>query len=104
MPATDLLKICELDQACDKVTISPEAKLLTVSMATFRDNKQALYGIFSMFLQLPIHRKTASLFIQNYCIRCKQSKKQKLTLSSSQHMHTVQIEMQFAIYWQTFRH
>jgi len=30
-------------------------------MAAFRDNKQLLYGIFSMFWQLPIHRKTASL-------------------------------------------
>jgi len=58
-------------------------------MATFRDNKQALNGIFSMFLQLPIHRKTASLFLQNYCTRWKQPKKQKLTLLSSQHMHIV---------------
>jgi len=62
-------------------------------MATFRDIKQALYGIFSMFLQLSIRRKTASLFMQNYCIRWKQSKKQKLALSSSQHMHIVQVEM-----------
>jgi len=51
MLATGLLKICELDETC--------AKLLTVSLATFRDNKQALCGIFSMFLQLPIHRNTA---------------------------------------------
>jgi len=85
MPATGLLKICELDETY--------AKLLTVSMATFRDNKQALYGIFSMFLQLPIHRKTASLLMQNYCVRWKQPKKQKLTLSSSQHMHIIQVEM-----------
>jgi len=41
-----------------RVTISAEAKILTVSMATFCDNKQALFFIFSMFLQLPIHRKT----------------------------------------------
>jgi len=27
-------------------------------MATFCDNKQALFFIFNMFLQLPIHRKT----------------------------------------------
>jgi len=85
MPAIGLLKICELDETY--------AKLLTVSMATFRDNKQALYGFFSMFLQLPIHRKTASLFMQNYCVRWKQPKKQKLTLSSSQHMHIIQVEM-----------
>jgi len=45
MPATRLLKICELDDTYDRVTISPEAKVLTVSMATFRDNKQAIYGI-----------------------------------------------------------
>jgi len=37
MPATGLLKICELDETYEK--------LPTVSMATFRDNKQALYGI-----------------------------------------------------------
>jgi len=47
MPATGLLKICEIDET--------HAKLLTVSMATFRENKQALYDIFSIFLQLPIH-------------------------------------------------
>jgi len=29
-----------------RVNISEEAKFLTVSMAAFRDNKQALYGIF----------------------------------------------------------
>jgi len=29
-------------------------------MATFRDNKQALNGIFSMLLQLPFHSKTAN--------------------------------------------
>jgi len=51
MPATGLLKICELDET--------HAKLLTVSMATFRENKQALYGIFCMFLQLPIHCKNS---------------------------------------------
>jgi len=62
-------------------------------MATFRENKQALYGIFCIFLQLPIHRKTASLFMQNYCMPRKQSKKLKLTLSSPQHMHIVQVEM-----------
>jgi len=72
MPATGLLKFCELDEIY--------AKLLTVSMATFHDNIQALYGILSMFLQLPIHHKTASLFVQNYCIHWKQPKKQKLTL------------------------
>jgi len=32
----------------DTVTISEEAKFLTFSMDTFRDNKQALYGIFSV--------------------------------------------------------
>jgi len=85
MPLTGLLKICELDETY--------AKLLTVSMATFRDNQQAPYGVFSIFLQLPIHRKTASLSMQNYCTRWKQPKKQNLTLSSSQHMHIVQVEM-----------
>jgi len=85
MPAKGLLKICELDETY--------AKLLTVSMATFRDNKQVLYGISSMFLQLPIHCKTASVFMQNYCICWKQPKKQKLTLSSSQHVHIIQVQM-----------
>jgi len=50
MPVTALLNIEELDET--------HAKLLTVSMATFRENKQPLYGILSMFLQLPIHCKT----------------------------------------------
>ena len=45
-----LWKNCELDETYDNVTISPEAKFLTVSMATFRDNKQALYGIFQYVL------------------------------------------------------
>jgi len=58
---TDLLKNCELDETYGKVTISAEAKFLTVLLTTFRDNKQALYYIFSMFLQLQINRKTASL-------------------------------------------
>jgi len=40
----------ELDEAYDRVTISLEAKFLTVSMATFRDNKQALYLIFQYVL------------------------------------------------------
>jgi len=45
-----------------RVTISEEAKFLTVSTAFFCDNKQALYGNFEqMLLQLPIHRKTTSL-------------------------------------------
>jgi len=51
MLATGLLKIYELDETY--------AKLLAVSMATFRDNKQGLCSIFSMFLQQPIHCKTA---------------------------------------------
>jgi len=43
------------------LTMSEEEKLLTVAMATFRDNKQTLYGIFQDVLTiLPIHRKTAS--------------------------------------------
>jgi len=40
--ATGLLKNCELDETYDRATISAEAKFLKVSMATFRDNKQAL--------------------------------------------------------------
>ena len=87
MPATGLLKICEWNETYDRVTISPQAKLLAISMVAFRDNKQALYGIFSMFLQLPIHRKTASLNMQNYCMRWKQPKKQKLTLIFTTHAH-----------------
>jgi len=61
MPATSLLKNCELDETYYRVTItiSAEAKFLTVLMATFRDNK-AQYWI-CMFLQLPIHRKPALL-------------------------------------------
>jgi len=43
-----------------RAAITEEKKFLTVSLATFRDNKQGPYGIFSMFLQLPIHRKTAN--------------------------------------------
>jgi len=39
-PATSLLTNCELDETYDRVTISAEAKFLTVSMATFHDNKQ----------------------------------------------------------------
>jgi len=46
--------------------------------------------------------KTASLFMKNYCIPWKHSKKLKLTLSSPQHMHIVQVEMEFAS-WQTSR-
>jgi len=46
MLAPDLLKNCELDETYGRVTISAEEKFLTVSMATLRDNKQALYGIF----------------------------------------------------------
>jgi len=41
-----------LDETYDRVTISAEAKFLTVSMATFRDNKQALYSIFQYVLKL----------------------------------------------------
>ena len=39
----------------------------------FSRQQTTLYGIFSMFLQLPIHRKTAllSLYMQNYCRRWK---------------------------------
>jgi len=61
MPAIGLLKNCELDETYDRVTTLAEAKFRTVSLATFHNNKQALSCIFSMFLQLPIHRKTASL-------------------------------------------
>jgi len=50
MLATGLLKNCELDETYGRVTISAEAKFLTISMATFRDNKQALYGIFQYVL------------------------------------------------------
>ena len=45
MLATGLLKNCELDETYDRVTISAEGKFLTVSMATFRDNKQR-YAVF----------------------------------------------------------
>ena len=44
------MKNCELDVTYGRATISAEAKFLTVSMATFRDNKQALYGIFQYVL------------------------------------------------------
>ena len=47
MLTTGLLKNCELDETFDRVTTSAEAKFLAVSMATFRDNKQARYGHFS---------------------------------------------------------
>jgi len=50
MPATGLLKNCELDETYDGVTIPAKAKFLTVSMATFRDNEQALYSIFQYVL------------------------------------------------------
>jgi len=33
-----------------RVTISEEARFLTVSMAIFRNNRQALYGIFQYVL------------------------------------------------------
>jgi len=36
------------------VTISEEAEFMKVTIATFHDINQALYGIFSLFLQLPI--------------------------------------------------
>jgi len=39
-----------MDETYDRATISAEAKFLKVSMATFRDNKQALYGIFHYVL------------------------------------------------------
>ena len=42
------------------VTISEEAKFLRVLMATFSDNKQALYAISQYVLQLPIHHITAN--------------------------------------------
>jgi len=48
--ATGLLKNWEFDETYDRVPISAEEKFLTVSMATFRDNKQALYGIFQYVL------------------------------------------------------
>jgi len=95
MLVTGLLKNCELDKTYDRLTISAEAKFQTVSMATFRDNKQALYGIFSMFLQLSLHPKTASLslFRQNYCGRWKQPKKQKLTtLIFTAHAHCFKLK------------
>jgi len=38
---------------CSRVTISQEAKFLTVSMAAFRGKKQRYAAFFSMFLQLP---------------------------------------------------
>jgi len=50
MLATGLLKNCELDETYDRVTISAEVKIVTVSKATFRGNKQALYGIFQYAL------------------------------------------------------
>jgi len=50
MLAAGVLKNSELDETCDRVTISAEAKFLIVSMATFCDNKQAIYGIFQYFL------------------------------------------------------
>jgi len=50
MLATGLLKNCELDKTCDRVTVSVKAKFLTVLMVTFRDSKQALYSIFQYVL------------------------------------------------------
>jgi len=44
MSATGLLKNCELDKTYERLPPA-EAKFLTESMATFRNNKQALYGI-----------------------------------------------------------
>jgi len=57
----------------------------------FATTNKRYTAFFTMFLQLPIHGKTASLslFRQNYCGRWKQPKMQKLTLSSSQHIHIV---------------
>jgi len=52
MLATGLLKNCELDETYDRVTISAEVKIVTVSKATFRGNKQALYGVFQYALTI----------------------------------------------------
>jgi len=59
------------DLACyGRVTISEEAKFLTVWLATFHDNKQKLYPFFRMFLQLPIHCKTTSLSLKIILQNC----------------------------------
>jgi len=49
-----ILLVKSVDKIYCRVTISEETKFLTVSLAT-------LTAFFNTFLQLPIHRKTASL-------------------------------------------
>ena len=61
----------------------------------FSRQQTTLCCIFSIFVQLPIHRKTSllSLYMQNYCRRWKQPKKQKLTrLIFTAHAHCFKLK------------
>jgi len=73
---TLLMAAFSASDSCSSAGVSPpfpvsyatseEAKFLTVSMAASSHNIQALYGIFTVFFQLPIHHKATSLS-QNCC-------------------------------------
>jgi len=77
MLATGLLKNCELHKTYGRVTMSAEAKFLTVSMATFRDKRYTAF--FSMFLQLPTSEAKVDTLILTAHTHCFKLKRNLLT-------------------------